>query len=735
MTITVQAPDGTTVQFPDDATADTIHGVMTQHFGDPGSSQGPRSTMTGAAAAGALDTGTSGFYDELRGYHEASDLPAWVDRVPGVGGWAKTLGGAYNVLTERPGLSSLVTGDPRGPYERRYEAGRDIAREALQTASDEHPGAYLTGQLAGGVGATALMPEGRLAADAGVGARALRAAGQGAIAGGLYGVGSGTDAESRLAGGAVGTAAGTVLGGALSPATDAAAWGARRAAASLGGYAQAVRAGVEPGFVDREATRRILQARATDAATPQGLPLSPGDAALAERLGIPIGNVDRGGARTMSLARSAVNQSPEARAALSDLAQTRYAEQNERANAVINGMYGGGIDHVADLDAIRSAARAANQPAYRAAYDAGDRPIWSPELERLVGAPEVRDAMRSAVTTSQNRAVAEGYGGFNPGVQVTDDGRLMWQRGANGAPTYPNLQYWDSVQRDLRDAVESARNSGNPSRAGYLGQLHDALTGELDRQVPEFNTARVGAARAFGAQDALEAGRNFVTARGENSQYAQDLGRMSDPERELFGRGFASELANRLMEIPDNKNVVNSAFLSNPAARQRIEMALGPDRARQLETYVRLEKVADRLRGELGNSTTARQLHEMGLAGHAGLAGAGLLAGEHLGGELGLWGMGLGLAAAFAHNRASAVQRNIAGRVGELLASPNQGDLAQGVRATAGSPRLRAALRFVHNQLPVASTNTQPGVLATPQLVGPVTRALLGPPSQQRNQQ
>jgi hypothetical protein len=39
-------------------------------------------------------------------------------------------------------------------------------------------------------------------------------------------------------------------------------------------------------------------------------------------------------------------------------------------------------------EAIRQTARAANKPAYQAAYAAGDREIWSPELERY--SPEYR---------------------------------------------------------------------------------------------------------------------------------------------------------------------------------------------------------------------------------------------------------------------------------------------------------------------------------------------------------
>lgn len=49
-----------------------------------------------------------------------------------------------------------------------------------------------------------------------------------------------------------------------------------------------------------------------------------------------------------------------------------------------------------------------------------------------------------------------------------------------------------------------------------------------------------------------------------------------------------------------------------------MEMVFGPQKMKEIEAYVRVEEIVDRLRGSLGNSTTARQLVELGLGAGAG---------------------------------------------------------------------------------------------------------------------
>jgi hypothetical protein len=54
--------------------------------------------------------------------------------------------------------------------------------------------------------------------------------------------------------------------------------------------------------------------------------------------------------------------------------------------------------------------RTVNRVNYRRAMDQGDRPIMSPELDRLMGSPAVVEAMRRASTSGKDRAITQGLG-------------------------------------------------------------------------------------------------------------------------------------------------------------------------------------------------------------------------------------------------------------------------------------------------------------------------------------
>jgi hypothetical protein len=144
-------------------------------------------------------------------------------------------------------------------------------------------------------------------------------------------------------------------------------------------------------------------------------------------------------------------------------------------------------------------------------------------------------------------------------------------------------------------------------------------------------------------------------------------------------------------------------------------MALGPDRAGQLEVYLRAETLADRLRTALGNSTTARQWQEMALA-----SGAGLLAGEGAGfggGEQGnghLLGAALAIGGAFAAHRSNVIHQSIATRIGQMLASNDPAVLRRGVQVVARNEKLMGALRAAGDRVvPALAGATAPQVTNT----------------------
>jgi hypothetical protein len=452
---------------------------------------------------------------------------------------------------------------------------------------------------------------------------------------------------------------------------------------------------------ERGAKARIGNALAEDATVPQQPRLTPADEAVAARHGVPIYNLDRGGEHTRALAQSAGITSPTGRATLKQAILDRFQGQGERTEGALQNIVGGDSTF-ATGEALQQQARRQNRGNYAWAYGAGDRPIWSPELERLTSSGAIRKAMGEAATRGNDRAVAEGFGGFNPGVHVDPSGILSFKRGPTGMPTYPNIQYWDYVQRELKDAAKAAGRRGEDEQAGALTGLHSALNKELDRQVPAFKNARQGAARFFGAEDALEAGQKYVkTGSTMSSAEAQAIvKKMSPAEQQLFAEGAKNEVATRVGKRGEGRDI--NLLFNNKDIRQRLQVALGPARAREFEAYLRVERLVDKARPTVsGFSDTARLLGERGLAG--GVSGS--LTGLGVGYGTGDWKTGLvsGIAAALVRRGGAHVNQNVARRVAEMLVSNDPAVMKQGAAIVANNDRWMDALRHLDRPLGIGA--------------------------------
>lgn len=568
-------------------------------------------------------------------------------------------------------------------YSELYDDELGGIRSDLEGYRERHPTASTVAEMAGAVATIPYAPGGAATRGARLGERLLRGARTGAGYGAAYGFGSGEGVEDRVTGALTGAAGGAVVGAAAPVAIEGVIQAGRGAAA------------LNPlrGVVSREgaAARRVARDLSNDAGGPQNVPARLATVRRAQQQGFPSVVADAGGESTRALARSAANQSPEARAALQEVTQRRFEQQGDRTSAFLRSLVGES-DSVVRQDQLRVAARQVNDSAYELARRAGDRPLWSPTLERLTSSPAVVEAMRNAGTRGQNRAVARGSGGFNAGVTIDPSGIVTFQRGRNGVPTYPNLEYWDVVRRELRDMRNAASRQGRNEEAGAIGELAGHLNGELDRLVPSYQTARRGAAEFFGAEDALEAGQRFVTASLNNGEARRAINRMSAPERELFAEGYVSELINRIRGVRDRSAVLDQAFIDSSRAREQTLIALGPQRARQVESFLRVEQILDVLRREVsGNSTTTRQLLESGLAGGAsgGLAFVGPDATQ------GNYSVSAMVALAAAGTRYG-INRQIARRVGEMLASDDPQRFLQGLNAVARNRRLMDFVRSFH---------------------------------------
>lgn len=627
-----------------------------------GPRKGREDRQVGAAEAlgrGAAQGVTANFYDELRGLVEA-------------GGVNPNDPASLSALLS--GAVKYWTGDPEAA--RRYETAKKREQAAAEEAQTQRPVLSTVGNVAGAVA----VPVGGLMQAPTTAARVGRSVAVGAGYGAAAGAGDGEGAD-RLTGAATGGAIGAGAGAVAVPAIAALGAAGRGAAALARPLTTAVRGAFNP---EAEAARRVVGAVTRDIQSGSA-EMAPQQVMAAGRAGAPVANLDMGGEATRALARSAANTSAEGRATLQNLADARFEGQADRATQFVRNLVGGPVDTAATREALRNTARNVNRPAYEAAYrHPSAQGMWDEGFEQIAQAPVVQNAIRAASITAANRGTVDGLPRIaSPFTVDRASGQLTLRTNPDGSRMLPNLQFWDHVKRNL-DQISTPE-----ARA-----LNNALKQHLDDIVPDYRAARAGAARFFDADDALTAGENFVRQNVGLGEARRALAAMSAEERELFRQGFAARLIDDVNGTRDRVNVLNKIGES-PQARAKLQMALGPQGYQRVEAFLTVEQTMDRLRGALGNSTTSRQLFEMGMAGGAN---AGLGAGAY-GVATGNWDSTSLLAGALWAGAKGKIDQRVSRRVAEMLASNDPQRLARGISMVSGNRALRQAFRDLDERL------------------------------------
>lgn len=494
----------------------------------------------------------------------------------------------------------------------------------------------------------------------------------------------------------------------------------------------------------KEALRRTGMAFQRDADA--GLAISKADELVAAENGLDLVNAQRGGETTRALSRSVANQSPEARAKFAAAADNTFQSQHFRAADFIKRAAGGNVDDLAFQAAQKKAAQAANDPLYWKANSApAAKAIWNKPISQLMQSDAFRAAVNGAESAGSNKAAVAGYKAIKNPFTFGEDGtaRLRmrsdpararvaaaqakvdeasitqnlgdYTRANNelnkanalledalkndGPVALPSLQFWNQVKINLGDAEIAAKNNGNLGLASDIGGIRKKLVSSLDQAVPDYAAARSSAASFFGADDALEAGKVFANNTRDLPEAQAAFNAMKPAEQSAFRTGYASELIDKIKDGRFRSNVIDQAF-GSPAKRELFETVFGPAKARQLEAYIRVEDLADKLRTSLGNSTTARQLVELGIGGGAGLAITG---GDWKGA---LSGAALVKGGKFLGQRADS---KVMEEVARLLTSGNRKDLEMAVNQASLSPKWMAALEQISNGLQIAGRGAVDG--------------------------
>jgi hypothetical protein len=278
-------------------------------------------------------------------------------------------------------------------------------------------------------------------------------------------------------------------------------------------------------------------------------------------------------------------------------------------------------------------------------------------------------------------------------------GNIGLRKNPNGTTALPSLQFWDIVQRNLRAASEKAYSTGDKLLGGQMRDMRTQLLGALDSAVPSFQAARQGAARAFGAEDALEAGRKFASQPMGLPEAQAAHAMFSAPEKQAFATGYVSSLIDKINASRDRVNVINQVF-GSPASRKQVELALGPQAARELEQFTRIEDIMQQTKTAVqGNSSTAQQLAAMGIVG-GGLGGAlggwnpqNVVTGASLmmAGRLGMRALG------------KAVDQKVMQRVADILASSDPREINRVILNATLSPKHANAVKAIQMGLAAAA--------------------------------
>ncbi len=346
----------------------------------------------------------------------------------------------------------------------------------------------------------------------------------------------------------------------------------------------------------RDLSPEMLQARAADAL--QERSATPGGATY----GGDVRLMDIGGESTRRLARATSNLAPEAGERLNRVIQPRFESQGPRFVEFLQEMSAGRGSATAQQsrDVLEDMAYNARGPFYDRAFFEGADGFFTPQLRELQRAPAFQDAMERATREMLNKEAG---------------GRL---RTAAQGPGGPTLEYWDQVKRLLQSDYNRLAGRGQNAEAANVAAITERLIDVLDQRVGSYADARGVAMGIFRANNALDAGENFVRSRISNEQARRALAEMNPQEQDLFRQGYVGRLIDEVHELGDRRSLM-SVIGQSPAARERLELALGPEGARDLEAFLHNERMMDFIRGAVnGNSTTARQLRDMFLASSVG---------------------------------------------------------------------------------------------------------------------
>lgn len=585
MTITVTAPNGATVQFPDGTDHATINGVMTQNFAPDAK----------AAAAPPPDKFQQAAIDEAKANPAIDDQAGYTRRlVHGVTlGADSTISAGINAPIEAI-KRGVGLGEGYNYAKAREDRIMDKSREntgVLGSAAEMLGGAVTGGGLAkGGItAARALAPEASLFARSA--ASAADAGGIGAVSGFNEGNGLAERATNAAKGLGTGLAIGGALPGAmaLTKGVTAPIFANIKARANPEGFAnsQVARAVSESGQSPSQLGRIVEDANAA------GQPM-----VLADALGNP-------GQRMLSTVTRAPGTG---RTEAVQFLNNRQAGQGERVGQILDEGLGAGGTARQTTEQLTARARAESAPLYREALE--KQPVWNDRMQQFFNDPATAQGLKEGVGVQRLESLASGRK-FEPNDYAITNFNAAGDPLISGVPNMRTINLikkgWDQMLEKYRDPMTGRLVLDEKGRA--LDNVRKSFLSEVDGLNPKYAEARAAYAGPAQVREAVDTGAQAATARGRATDNIARFEALTDPSKQGYRTGYADTRVAKIESAPQGTNAVRP--LTSQKAQQELEALslhqgpVAPGRAAPMQQRLNNEQTMFETRHQaLGNSKT-----------------------------------------------------------------------------------------------------------------------------------
>lgn len=531
-----------------------------------------------------------------------------------------------------------------------YDEELRLQREQMANAEKDNPKDFMRGDITGMI-IPAIATMGASAPATFLGRAGINIGG-GALQGAIFGAGDDDgDISSRIGSGIEGAAWGAGFG--AIPTVGETIWKTGRALAKAGSNAarpllrpvsvaeDRIANGLARDYIDYGKLSARELAAGDELPTPDFL-TAPEASALRGQ-GHRVQLSDFGGENLRSELKTAANISPQAAKTMSGAARARQAGQASRVIDEISDMYGGEINPKQIVDSLEEEGKIWNKQNYDRAFtnpNAGH--FWGPAMQNILSSPEGQTAFANAVKVMKTDAMTNNTDFLEPVFQPNAVGRqeFLGFRALDGNMVQGhglNLNFWNEFKIQIDRQVRDLRTNGFNREASQLSNLRRDMLKHVDDQLGDgsYAKARGDAKEIFdlvgknGKGGAIQAGgayfKNLDAFSTSEARAAMDA--MNPMERELFARGFAAEITNKLHQMGDTEDVAK--LFKSSQQRMKIADALGEENAARMEALIHAEQVQGLLGKRLaGGSDTAKNsysiedmLHAAGQAGSYGAAG------------------------------------------------------------------------------------------------------------------